>query len=79
MCGSVASPTPTMPISLDSIRRICSGFDPNTELNAAAVIHPAVPPPTITILNGEGTRGFLCEKAGKKKGAPYRTRRAPLA
>ena len=32
---------------------------PNTEAKAAAVIQPAVPPPTITILSGGGTRAIL--------------------
>ena len=59
MCGSVASPTPTMPISLDSMRRIGPTFFPKTEASAAAVIQPAVPPPTITILSGAVTSGAL--------------------
>lgn len=49
MCGRVASPTPTVPILSDST----SSMDIPKSLNLldkpAAVIHPAVPPPTIQI------------------------------
>src|SRR5689334_10319920 len=45
MCGSVASPTPTMPISSDSTSRMEIGSDLNLCDSAAAVIQPAVPPP----------------------------------
>src|SRR5581483_5708873 len=50
MGGMVASPTPTMPISSDSttvmevVPFLC------TLHSAAAAIHPAVPPPTMTTL-----------------------------
>src|SRR5690348_14901887 len=47
ICGIVASPTPTVPISADSISRI-SRRGPNARAKSAAAIQPAVPPPTIT-------------------------------
>src|SRR5690348_6247596 len=47
ICGIVASPTPTVPISADSIRRI-SRCGPSARASSAAAIQPAVPPPTIT-------------------------------
>ena len=47
MAGIVASPTPTMPISEDSTSVIDS-LGPSTLASAAAVIHPAVPPPAMT-------------------------------
>jgi len=47
IAGIVASPTPTMPISEDSTSVIDSR-GPNTLASAAAVIHPAVPPPAMT-------------------------------
>ena len=43
--GIVASPTPTAPISSDSISRILQPFMCRDSI--AAVIHPAVPPPTM--------------------------------
>src|SRR6201991_3387731 len=49
MCGTVASPTPTMPISSDSTSRTVTCLF-STRINAAAAIQPAVPPPTTTML-----------------------------
>ena len=47
--GIVASPTPTVPISGDSMRRMLSSAPLLTRVSAAAAIQPAVPPPTMTI------------------------------
>src|SRR2546423_1467705 len=48
-CGTVASPTPMVPISSDSMRRMAQ-FGPSTLARAAAAIQPAVPPPTMRML-----------------------------
>jgi hypothetical protein len=44
----VASPTPTVPISSDSTRLMLTAGS-RRRASAAAAIHPAVPPPTMTI------------------------------
>jgi len=49
MPGTVASPTPTVPIALDSTTVIAIGCRSKRRANAAAAIQPAVPPPAITI------------------------------
>ena len=45
--GIVDSPTPTVPIASDSIS-VRSTVRPIVRAIAAAVIHPAVPPPAMT-------------------------------
>jgi hypothetical protein len=55
--GIVASPTPTVPISSDSMSLMSSTLPSVLEI-AAATIHPAVPPPAMTIL-----RTGLCSTA----------------
>src|SRR6185312_5970382 len=47
--GMVASPTPTVPISSDSMS-LMSSTRPSVFASPAATIHPAVPPPAMTIL-----------------------------
>src|SRR5688572_13016355 len=46
----VASPTPTEPIASDSMRRMPIRSSRTIRASPAAAIHPAVPPPTMTIL-----------------------------
>src|SRR5579884_2442041 len=48
--GRVASPTPIVPSWEDSTSTISSIRRPTTAARAAAAIHPALPPPTMTIL-----------------------------
>ncbi len=50
ICGMVASPTPTMPMSSDSTSVTLAYRVPSTLASAAALIQPAVPPPTTTML-----------------------------
>src|ERR1700759_123930 len=50
MAGTVASPTPTVPISDDSTTVIATGGRSKCRPNMAATIQPAVPPPATTIL-----------------------------
>jgi hypothetical protein len=45
--GIVASPTPIVPIASDSIRAMATPCPASALDSAAAVIHPAVPPPRI--------------------------------
>src|SRR5512134_3076431 len=49
MSGMVASPTPIVPISSDSTNVIETSFGSSMLDSAAAVIHPAEPPPAMTI------------------------------
>src|SRR5258708_31467703 len=52
ICGIVASPTPTVPISSDSTRVIVARL-PRKRAKVAAATQPAVPPPAMTISRGE--------------------------
>src|SRR3546814_16097280 len=45
ICGMVASPTPTMPISSDSIKRMRTGCTMALARIAAAIKPPVTPPP----------------------------------
>src|SRR5262245_32390577 len=47
-CGTVASATPTLPMSSDSMSVMETG-NSSVRASAAAAIQPAVPPPTMTI------------------------------
>src|SRR2546429_2994490 len=52
--GVEPSPTPMMPTAGDSSTAISIPFLMNASARIIAVIHPAVPPPTITILRNVG-------------------------
>src|SRR5260221_4232138 len=52
ICGIVASPTPTVPISSDSTKVIVARL-PRKRAKVAAATQPAVPPPAMTISRGE--------------------------
>jgi hypothetical protein len=58
MCGSVASPTPTMPMSSLSTS-VDLDQPPSSFCSAAALIHPAVPPPRTTTRTGLGCSAFI--------------------
>ena len=59
--GRVASPTPTVPIASDSTKVMSKLRGASTEHSPAAVIQPAVPPPTITTFCIAGTSSVLRE------------------
>src|SRR3954449_2857794 len=52
ICGIVASPTPTVPISSDSTRVMVARLS-RKRAKVAAATQPAVPPPAMTISRGE--------------------------
>src|SRR6187401_3536773 len=49
-CGTVASPTPTVPMSSDSMSVMSQPLPLSACARPAAAIQPAVPPPTMTML-----------------------------
>src|SRR3546814_12929224 len=61
--GIVASPTPTVPSASDSTRVIRRRPLARNRESAAAAIHPAVPPPTITTSAISVTLSFIIASA----------------
>src|SRR6185503_18165165 len=91
--GIVASPTPIVPISGDSITVIRAGLFFSTRASNAAAIQPAVPPPTIAMLcigesdiqglrqaaAAHGSAGLCSPRAGGPLRLPERRARVSAA